>query len=264
MIRKDGTEVITDGRFYRENDMVRIDANGCSGCSACCRFAEDTIVLDPLDVFNLTLATGESFQSLVMKKRIALRVENGVILPVLAFADAEDAPQDPAFEARMEDGRKVYSKQIKPGVWVDYEPYSKACTFLNKEGRCEIHERRPGFCRLFPLGRMWEEKEDGNFDFKFIFQPEECVMGNRTKVKVADWVGIKDAASYRNYHIKWHTFLSRFRKALSAAETDEQQKSLSMYVLKNFFDKPYVGAKEEMFMKQFAMRLKQAEAMFHE
>lgn len=89
-------------------------------------------------------------------------------------------------------------------------------------------------------------------------------MGNRTKVKVADWVGIKDAASYRNYHIKWHTFLSRFRKALSAAETDEQQKSLSMYVLKNFFDKPYVGAKEEMFMKQFAMRLKQAEAMFHE
>ena len=31
-----------------------------------------------------------------------------------------------------------------------------SCTYLNKNGRCSIHPFRPGFCRLFPLGRYYE------------------------------------------------------------------------------------------------------------
>ena len=32
----------------------------------------------------------------------------------------------------------------------------EACPFL-KDGRCSIHGYRPGICRLFPLGRIYEE-----------------------------------------------------------------------------------------------------------
>ena len=34
----------------------------------------------------------------------------------------------------------------------------EACYFLNEEGRCSIHSFRPGICRLFPLGRFYEEE----------------------------------------------------------------------------------------------------------
>ena len=33
----------------------------------------------------------------------------------------------------------------------------ESCSFLNAEGRCSIHTFRPGICRLFPLGRIYEE-----------------------------------------------------------------------------------------------------------
>ena len=34
--------------------------------------------------------------------------------------------------------------------------YENAQKFLNEQGRCSIHDSRPGFCRLFPLGRFYE------------------------------------------------------------------------------------------------------------
>lgn len=34
----------------------------------------------------------------------------------------------------------------------------EACLFL-KDGRCSIHGYRPGICRLFPLGRIYERMD---------------------------------------------------------------------------------------------------------
>lgn len=36
------------------------------------------------------------------------------------------------------------------------------CTLLDDNGRCSIHESRPGFCRMFPLGRIYE---NGTFSY---------------------------------------------------------------------------------------------------
>ena len=44
---------ISDGKLYDLNDMVRADAQGCSGCSACCRGMGSSVVLDPLDLYRL-------------------------------------------------------------------------------------------------------------------------------------------------------------------------------------------------------------------
>ena len=36
------------------------------------------------------------------------------------------------------------------------EQGKEVCGFLNEEGRCSIHPYRPGICRIFPLGRYYE------------------------------------------------------------------------------------------------------------
>ena len=47
MLRDVGLEDISDGRLYRENDMVKTDTNSCQGCKKiCCIGMGRTIVLD--------------------------------------------------------------------------------------------------------------------------------------------------------------------------------------------------------------------------
>ena len=121
-------------RLYGAQDMVRISSSSCAGCGACCREMSDTIVLDPYDVWQLGLITGRTFEEL-MGAGIDLHVEEGVILPHLMM--------------REETG---------------------GCFFLGEDGRCTIHEYRPGICRLFPLGRLYNESgfEHLNEDIKEI------------------------------------------------------------------------------------------------
>ena len=71
--------------------------------------------------------------------KIELNVVDGIILPNLKMAGAEDG-----------------------------------CGFLTEEGRCGIHPFRPGICRLFPLGRYYEEN-----GFRYFLQVHECQKENR-------------------------------------------------------------------------------------
>ena len=66
---------ISDGRFYRENDMVKADCGGCVGCSMCCRDMVDTIVLDPLDVWHLTNRLGLSFEEMLVMQTGILKMK---------------------------------------------------------------------------------------------------------------------------------------------------------------------------------------------
>ena len=52
----------------------------------------------------------------------------------------------------------------------------EACAYLDAAGRCSIHPYRPGICRLFPLGRHYE---NGGL---FIFSRPENVR-RRTAVR---------------------------------------------------------------------------------
>ena len=112
---------ISDGKIYGCNDMVRAECGDCAGCHACCEKMGTSIVLDPCDIWRLTTVTGKNFEQL-LADTIELQVVDGVILPNL----------------RM-DGEK------------------EQCVFLNEQGRCRIHAMRPGLCRVFPLGRIYEE-----------------------------------------------------------------------------------------------------------
>lgn len=113
---------ISDGKLYTANDMVKADCFDCQGCSACCHGMGTSIVLDPMDIWRLQRGIGLDFAAL-MEKYIELNVVDGMILPNLKLAGQ-----------------------------------TEACAFLNAEGRCSVHEFRPGICRLFPLGRYYEEE----------------------------------------------------------------------------------------------------------
>ena len=165
MLRYDDINDISDGKLYGADDMVKADTAGCAGCSKCCESdMGDTIVLDPFDIYNMTLATGKSFDELLTSFQVELGMKDTIILPHLKM--------------------------------------DKGCTFLNDEKRCSIHKRRPSICRLFPLGRIYNEK-----GFDYFLQIGECEKEDRTEVRVRDWLGIDDLDGHSAFIMKWHRFI---------------------------------------------------------
>lgn len=215
MIRNCTLEEISDGKLYGENDMVKADTNQCQGCSSvCCHGMGTSIVLDPYDICRLTLELNKTFEAL-LEKHLELNVVDGVILPNLKMTGNE-----------------------------------QSCTFLNDSQRCNIHNARPGICRLFPLGRYWED----NTHFKYILQKDECHKSNLTKIKVKKWLDTKDLEKYNNFIVIWHNFLKEVQTAQK--ELDEKQnKILTMYILKSFFAAPYDSRD---FYEQFEERMDKA------
>ncbi len=215
MKRNISLDEISDGKLYDENDMVKAGCNDCKGCSSCCRGMGDSIILDPLDIFRLTTSLNKTFQEL-LEAHVELGVIDGVILPHLKMTGAEEA-----------------------------------CSFLNKEGRCSIHPYRPGICRLFPLGRYYE-----NGSFRYFLQNRECEKTNRTKVKVSKWIDIPDLKENRAFITGWHYFLNDCEERVRENEDDTFRKNLNLYILNLFFIRPYEA--EQDFYEQFARRLKRA------
>ena len=201
---------ISDGRLYGENDMVKADCHGCKGCSKCCHGMGESIVLDPYDIYRLQVGEGLGFQELLSFGKIELNVVDGVILPNLKMAEA--------------------------------------CAFLDSNGRCSIHKSRPGICRLFPLGRYYE-----NGDFKYFLQTGECAESNRSKVKVSKWIDTPNLRAYHDFLCTWHYFLNEIEEAVGDLEDMEAGKRLNMLVLQTFFMMPYDI--EEDFYGQFEERM---------
>lgn len=223
MEREIDLQEISDGKLYTSNDMVKIGCNDCAGCSECCRVVGDTIILDPYDLCQLMQVTGLDFEGL-MQDKVELQVVDGLILPNLKI---------------RADGQ--------------------GCAFLSDEGRCTIHNHRPGFCRMFPMGRIYQE--DG---FQYFLQIHECSYPNKTKVKLKKWLGIPELSRYEAYINKWHAFQKSVQSVIKNAENEAIIKQLNMYLLNQFFVKKYKAASESVmsdFYEEFEVRLAQADGM---
>lgn len=218
MDREIDMKKVSDGRFYSLRDMVKADCGGCKGCSDCCRGMGSSIVLDPYDGFRLTTGLGLSFEQL-LEEKVELNVVEGIVLPNLKMTGIQEQ-----------------------------------CGFLNSEGRCEIHAFRPGMCRIFPLGRYYE-----NGSFQYFLQVHECRKEPKTKIKVQKWIDTPEAKKNELFIIEWHYFLKSLSKRLEYTEEGNFQKSLSMYLLKTFYLKPY--EKEQDFYEQFQERMKEAKKL---
>lgn len=219
MLRDIDLKAVSDGRLYRQSDMAKVGCNDCKGCSDCCRGMGSSIVLDPYDCFMLCKNLGESFESL-LSYAIELQVVDGIILPNLKMADKTDA-----------------------------------CAFLNEQGRCGIHSFRPGFCRMFPLGRIYE-----NQSFQYFLQVHECAMEPKSKVKINKWIGTPDIRRYETFVTDWHYFLKKVEEILKHFEDEASLKNITMYLLKTFYLMPYDERQD--FYSQFQERLEKAGKFF--
>lgn len=203
---------ISDGKRYGLHDMVRAACNDCEGCHSCCEDMGDSIILDPLDVYLLQKNLHCPVESLIEEK-IELRLVDGLILPNLMM-----------------------------------DEQTNCCVFLNEEGRCSIHGFRPGICRLFPLGRIYEEE-----GLSYFLQSEGCVKENRSKVKVSKWLDTPELKKNQKYLVDWHDFRKRMEEVIADMEDEAARKNVMMYLLNVFFIQPYDGNAD--FYEQFYARL---------
>ena len=218
MKRNVSLDEISDGKLYELNDLVKAGCSDCKGCSTCCQGMGNSIILDPLDIYRLLINLNNTFEELLVDK-IELNIVDGIIIPNLKMLES-----------------------------------SEKCSFLNNEGRCEIHAFRPGICRLFPLGRYYE-----NHAYKYFLQVHECAKENKTKIKVRKWIDTPDLKSNERFVIDWHFLLEDLQDVVKNMQDDNLIKDINMYILKDFYMKPYDTNID--FYLQFNERLKDAKGL---
>lgn len=221
MKREVNMKEISDGKLYGPNDLVKADCGDCHGCFACCQKMGQSIVLDPLDIYRLTKHLNVRFEQLLADK-IELNVVDGLILPNLKMSGTEER-----------------------------------CAFLNEEGRCSIHQFRPGICRLFPLGRYYN-----NGSFQYFLQIHECKKENRTKVKVKKWIDTPDLKQNEKYILEWHDFVIELQEQLMEMTDESYSKKINLFVLQSFFVEPYDMQTD--FYIQFENRLAKTKAVIQQ
>lgn len=214
MERDINLDEISDGKLYEANDLVKLGCGDCAGCSACCHGMGDTIILDPYDIWQLTGNLHCTFEQLLSEGKIALSVYEGVILPHLRL----EGPQE-------------------------------GCLFLNEAGRCSIHPFRPGICRLFPLGRLYEEE-----GFRYFLQVHECRKESRTKMKIKKWLDIPEIRRYEQFISHWHFFIKSVQEEIKASGDEAWIKQRNMQLLRTYYLLPYGGTDD--FYEQFYTRWK--------
>lgn len=203
MLRECTLEEISDGRTYGLNDMVKADTGNCQGCHKCCTGMGSSIVLDPYDIWLMKNHLSMSFQELLNAGRIELNMVDGLILP-----------------------------NLKMGM-------GDKCTFLDSEGRCSMHSSRPGICRIFPLGRVYDET-----GFKYFLQKNECIKENRAKIKVKKWIDTANIEMNQNFILEWHMFIRDIGNrviALRDSGKGERINDIAMFVLNDFYVSDIVG-----------------------
>lgn len=207
---------ISDGKVYEVNDMARLACNDCDGCNACCEGMGSSIILDPMDMWRLEKVTGKQFEAL-LTDTIELNVVEGVILPNLKMAGAQER-----------------------------------CVFLSEQGRCSIHVLRPGLCRVFPLGRIYEEDK-----VRYFLQSEACKKKYRSKMKIIKWLDTPEMKKYEQFLVRWHAFRKKLEARVTGDCDEQTAKTLNMFMLNLFFVTPYNT--DEDFYGQFEVRASQLE-----
>ncbi len=212
MERNVSLDEISDGKLYGINDLVKADCNDCKGCFACCQGMGSSILLDPLDINNLSTHLNLTFEQLLIDK-IELNIVDGIIMPNLKMSGE-----------------------------------AERCSFLNEERRCSIHAFRPGICRLFPLGRFYEDH-----GFRYFLQVHECKNKNKTKIKVKKWIETPDLKKNEQFIIDWHYLLKDLQTKIKNLQDENRIKEINMYVLNQFYIKTYDANQD--FYSQFQERL---------
>ena len=193
----------------------------CGGCQGCSDCCESMGSTIILDPYDVwRLTTGLKVSfDTLLLDKLELNVQEGIILPNMKT-----------------------------------EGESERCGFLNEEGRCSIHGLRPGLCRSFRWGRYYE-----NGSFQYFLQVHECKKEPKLKVKVQKWIDTPDIRRNEKFIIDWHYFLKDLTARLEASDSEEYRKTVSLYILKSFYQKPWDTDRD--FYEQFYARFEEAKSI---
>lgn len=203
---------ISDGRLYDIEDVVKADTCGCDGCSDCCKDVGDLVVLTPFDIYEITNYLNMDFDKLIGDK-IVLRENNKIVLPYL----------------KMQEN-------------------NKNCSFLDEKGRCTIHLKRPNICRLFPLGRAYQDN-----DFKYFLQVDNCPKDELKDVKVSQWINIENYNENKKFILEWYKFIKALTFRLKFVRDEKEIAHINEILLDNFYrvkiDNDFYKSFEELLPK---------------
>lgn len=203
---------ISDGRLYDIEDVVKADTCGCDGCSDCCKDVGDLVVLTPFDIYEITNYLNMDFDKLIGDK-IVLRENNKIVLPYL----------------KMQEN-------------------NKNCSFLDEKGRCTIHLKRPNICRLFPLGRAYQDN-----DFKYFLQVDNCPKDELKDVKVSQWINIENYNENKKFILEWYKFIKALTFRLKFVRDEDEIENINQILLDSFYrvkiDNDFYKSFEELLPK---------------
>lgn len=185
---------ISDGQSYDLMDTVLADTKGCEGCSACCENVGDLVTLTPYDLYQMRVATGMTLDAL--------------------------------FEGHLQ--KVTQDKITLPHLKMVTE--NQNCAFLDKDKRCAIHAYRPNICRLFPLGRFYE-----NGDFHYFLQNNACIKEDLEPVVVNDWINIPNYDDNKIFILSWYQFIKALTFRMKFVRDEAEIEAIQKDILDTFF-----------------------------
>lgn len=186
-------------KYLEAGDLAKIACNNCQGCHACCTGMGQSIVLSPLDIYRFEAGLDMTFEQL-LASYIELHVEDGVILPNMKMQER-----------------------------------TEACGLLDENGRCSAHAFRPGLCRLFPLGRNYE-----NNTFQYFVVEGACPHPQKSKVKISKWLEEPNLRQNEQFIAEWHYFIKDMKNVVQwTTDKPECAKKINMLILQEFYMNPY-------------------------
>ena len=78
-------------------------------------------------------------------------------------------------------------------------------------------------------------------------------------VKVQKWIDTPDVKRNERFILDWHYFLKDLTARLEAADSQEYRKTVNLYILKSFYQKPWDSERD--FYEQFYERLGEAKGL---
>jgi len=169
----------------------------CERCGRCCRNLENALMLEPLDIYNLSKHLKEQGKTVI---------------------GPEDVLEQYAHPNLLDGCYPIFQVNA---VGEDH-----ACIFL-KGGRCSVYEARPQVCRMYPFGAAPGAR---GRDFYYYLCTEQAHHFGSGSVTVKDWISAnfsKDTREFLKIHYQTLPILGKAIRAIG----EQRYKGLMFRVL---------------------------------
>lgn len=167
---------------YTEKDLERFQKNeikpgesfsfSCAMCGNCCRNRREAILMTGADIFRAAKTLGVSVEA-VLPKNFETYVGEDSHVPLYVLAERLDG----------------------------------SCRFLRK-GRCMVQQDKPAVCALFPLGRLFDIRDNS---FHYFINSNGCHTGsaNGKTWTLEEWLDKFHIRETEAMTAAWHKLLTR-------------------------------------------------------